>query len=74
MPIGSTLSGQVGMTIETTPGTRIAPATWKQILQESLSAGRTMIPMRGIGGGQRIHLASVVGLQQPGAQNVRGGR
>jgi hypothetical protein len=68
MPIGSTLSGQVGMTIETTPGTRIAPATWKQILSETLSAGRTMIPVRGIGGGSRIHLASIIGLQQPGGQ------
>jgi hypothetical protein len=66
MPIGSTISGQVGMSIETTAGDRIAPATWKQILDESLSSGRTMIESRAIGGGTRIPLASVVGTQQPG--------
>ena len=68
MPIGSTLSGQVGLKIETTPGTRAAPDTWKQILSESMSRNQETVQPLGIGGGSRMHTASVITMEKPGGQ------
>jgi hypothetical protein len=68
MPIGSSISGQVGIGIESTPGTRVAPASWKQILQESMTAGRKTIRPQGIGGGGAIAQPRVLLGQEPGGQ------
>lgn len=68
MPIGSSISGQVGMAIETTPGTRQAPTAWMEILQESLTAGRKTLRSNAIGGAGAIVKPNVLLGQEPAGQ------
>jgi hypothetical protein len=54
MAIGSSVAGQVGFAVETTPGTRIAPAKWAVIDSESLTAAQNFLVFTGVGGGTAI--------------------
>jgi hypothetical protein len=51
MAIGSSVAGQVGFAVETTAGTRIAPAKWAVIDSESLTAAQNFVVFSGVGGG-----------------------
>lgn len=68
MPIGSTISGQVGFTVETTPGTRIAPTKWVQVNSESISAGRKTLRSNAIGGAGAVLTPHVLLGQEPAGQ------
>lgn len=66
MAIGSTLSGQVGFAIETTPGTRQLPTKWVEVLSENLTMGRKTIRSNAIGGGSSIVKPHTLLGQEPG--------
>lgn len=70
MPIGSTISGQVGFTAETTPGTRVAPTKWVEVRSENLTAGRKTLRSNAIGGAGAILRPHVLLGQEPSGQIV----
>lgn len=70
MAIGSTIAGQVGFTIETTPGTRIAPTKWAEINSEGLVSGQKFIRRNAIGGGSAVNRPQTKIGQEPGGPIV----
>lgn len=68
MAIGSSIAGQLGFTAETTPGTRIAPTKWAEILSESLTMGRKTLRSQAIGGGGAFRRQYTLLGQEPGGQ------
>jgi hypothetical protein len=54
MSVGVGVDVEVGFSVETTQNTRVAPATFVRILQESLKCEQGFIRSAGLGGGRRI--------------------
>jgi hypothetical protein len=68
--VPSTISGQVGFTVETTAGTRIAPTKFAEVLSENLTAGRKTLRSQAIGGGGAFRKPYALLGQEPGGQIV----
>src|SRR5690349_13294881 len=70
MAIGSTIAGQLGFSIETTPGTRIAPTKFLEINSEGLVTGQKFQRRNAIGGGSAINRPQTKIGQEPGGPIV----
>lgn len=54
MPIGSGISSQIGIAVETTPGTPVAPTRYHRFASETLSAKKKIVQVSTLAAGQRF--------------------
>lgn len=71
MAIASTLSGQVGFAVESTPGTRQAPTKWAEMRQATGSFGRKTLRSKAVGGGGAFKKPHLLLGQEPALHIVQ---